>query len=56
LAHFPNALVAWKEQNDLTANDSLLLIPQRIQEGAARGTEINLGTDQLHVIDHLAQA
>jgi hypothetical protein len=48
-------LVTWKEQDDLTGNDSLLLIPQRIQEWAARATEINLRADQLQVIDYLAQ-
>jgi hypothetical protein len=44
------------ENEDFTTDDRILSLQPRIQEGAARGTEINLRADQVRVIDYWAQA
>lgn len=46
----------WKNEEDFTDNDLSVIRPPRIQEGAARGTEINLKPDPLRRLDHWAQA
>jgi hypothetical protein len=49
-------LAVWDPSDDASMNDIMMLIPPRIQAGAARGTEINLTGDQLLLMDYWAQA
>jgi hypothetical protein len=51
-----DTLTNWTPEEGLAADDRILSLSLRIQEGAARVTEINLGSDQLRVIDHWVQA
>jgi hypothetical protein len=49
-------LTAWKREEDLSDDDTIVFLSPRTQEGAERGTEINLRSDQLPVLDYWAQA
>jgi hypothetical protein len=49
-----NTLVQWSPEENFTDNDQILILPDRIQEQGARGTEIRLREDQLQVLDHWA--
>jgi hypothetical protein len=42
----------WREIEGLITNDIMLNLPERYQEDAGRGTDINLRTDQLRVLDY----
>jgi hypothetical protein len=48
-------LVVWELKDDASRNNNMMLIPLRIQAGAARSTEINLRGDQLLLTDYWAQ-
>jgi hypothetical protein len=47
-----HAVADWHEIEGLVTNDIILDLPPRIQKEAGRGTEINLRSDQLRVLDH----
>jgi hypothetical protein len=49
-------VIDWHEIEGLITSDLVLDLPQRYQEDAGRGTEINLRSDQLRVLDYWAQA
>jgi hypothetical protein len=44
------------DDDDFTDNNQILILPVRSREEAARGTEIQLASDRLQVLDHWAQA
>jgi hypothetical protein len=46
----------WRNIEDLVTNTIILDLPERFQEDAGRGTEINLRSDQIRVVDYLAKA
>jgi hypothetical protein len=49
-------LLDWTPEQDVTDNDQFLILPVRIEEEGARGTEVRLSGDQLALLDYWAQS